>query len=116
MQAKASRFITYNVSCNVDDQVEVVYRCPPNTTAKMSLIYISNADGNTDLSLMWYRVRYLEEFQIIKARNFTAGDVYQISGAMIVLEPGDELRATASATAPDLDILCTVEEIFKPVG
>lgn len=117
MQAKASRFITYNVSCNVAGQIKVLYKCPPNTTSKMSLIYVANADGITDLALLWYRVRYLEEFQLIKAKNFVSGDVYQINGAFIVFEPGDELRVIASNNAaPNLDVLCTVEEIFKPVG
>lgn len=115
---KPSRPITYNVSCEVENQPYAVYTCPANATASMNLLYISNADGVTDISVTWYRTRYNSTFQIIKGKNFASGGIYQWDGnAYIVFEPGDIMYIVASGNAaPDIDALCTVVETFIPVG
>jgi len=115
---KPHRAITYNVSCEVENQQYALYTCPANASASMSLLYIANADGVTDIAVTWYRTRYNQTFQIIQGKNFASGGTYQWDGnAYIVFEPGDIMYITASGNAhPNIDALCTVVETFIPVG
>ena len=47
----------------------------------------------------------------------TAGEYILLTGATLVLEPGDAIRVTPSANAtPNIDAMCTVTETFQPVG
>ena len=116
--SKPYRSITYNVSCEVENQQYALYTCPPNASAQMNLLYIANANGVTDIAVTWYRTRYNQTFQIIEGKNFAAGAIYQWDGsAYIVFEPGDTLYITPSGNAtPNIDALCTVVETFIPVG
>jgi len=114
--AKPTRFITYNASAEVDGQVYLLYRCPQNCSAQMSLLYFANANGSVTVDVEWYRVRYGEEFFIVGSKNMATGEFVQFSNGFIVLEAGDEIRVKATGTTPDVDFMCTVEEEFKPVG
>ena len=117
MQAKSSRFITYNVSAEVSGTTYRLYTCPDNCSAKMLLLFAANADGTTTLNIQWYRVRYGQSFTILGGKNLGAGDFVQFSDGFIVFEPGDYMTITAvSSGTPNMDVLCTVEETFKPIG
>jgi len=114
---KPSRLKTYNVSAEVEDEVYTLYTCPANCSAQMNLLFLANANGNTSVNVGWYRVQYDDTFSILGGKNLVSGDFIQFSDAVIVFEAGDYLtvQATGNAT-PDIDVLCTVEETFKPVG
>lgn len=114
--SKSTRYTTYNVSAEVDGQQYVLYRCPANCVAYMSLLFFANANGTSTVDVEWYRVRYNEEFFIVGGKNMTAGEFVQFSDGFIVLEAGDEIRVTVAAATPNTDFMCTVEEEFKPVG
>lgn len=114
--SKPTRYRTYNASAEVDGQTYVLYTCPANCVAYMSLLFFANANGSVTVDVEWYRVRYNEEFFIIGSKNMATGEFVQFSDGFIVLEAGDELRVKATGTTPNVDFLCTVEEEFKPVG
>lgn len=117
MLSKSSRFKTYNVSAEVQDQVYTLYTCPANCVAYMSTLFVANADGNTTVTINWYRVSYDDTFAILGGKNMTSGEYIQFTNGMIVLEAGDYFTVKASGNAaPNMDVLCTVEEVFKPVG
>jgi hypothetical protein len=82
----------------------------------MSLLFLSNANGNTDVSVEWDRGDGTH-VHIVGGKNMVSGEYLQFSDGAVVLEPGDAMHVTASGnTSPHIDALCTVEEIFKPVG
>ena len=117
MLNKATRIVTYSKECRTEDQAEVLYTCPTNCRAMMTLLFISNANGNTSVDIMWYRENGSQHIHIIGGKNMTAGEFLQFDGATIVFEPGDYMTVTPTGnTAPHLDALCTVEEVFIPVG
>ena len=115
--AKNSRARTVNARGTVQDQQEVLYTCPANCRAHMSLLYVHNGGGgSTDVDVHWYRADE-SIFYIIEGKNMSASDFIQWSGAFIVLEPGDEMRFTPSGNStPIVDAMATVEEFFIPVG
>ena len=115
--SKNTRFLSYNVSANISGTTYTLYECPANCNAYMHLLFAANADGNTTLNINWYRVRYSDSFAIIGGKNMVSGEYIQLSSGFIVMEPGDKMQviATSSGT-PNMDVLCTVEEVFRPIG
>lgn len=113
---KKTRVVTYNIACTVEDQEYTLYTCPPNARAMMSLLFVSNANGNTTVDIEWNRADGTH-MHILGGKNMVAGDYIQFSDGYVVFEPGDSMAVTASGNAtPHIDVLCTVEEIFLPVG
>lgn len=79
----------------------------------MNLLYLTNTDGTTTVSVEWDRADG-SHAHILGGKNLSTGDFIQWSDAYIVFEPGDSMTVTATASAPHLDVLCTVEEYFLP--
>jgi hypothetical protein len=108
------------ISCTVKDQRETLYTCPANCRTKVPLVYIVNANGNTDVLFEIYKAAEDTYYYIIAGKNFAEGEFLQLSDAYIVLEAGDKLEVTPSGnTSPLIDALCTVEETFygnSPIG
>lgn len=95
---------------------ETLYECPANCRARVPLVYIVNANGNVSVTFEWYRAADTTHYYIISGKNLSTGESIQLSDGYIVLEPGDKLEVTPTGSAPRVDALCTVEEIFIPVG
>lgn len=113
---KSSRKVSYNISCTVEDQQETLYTCPANCRAEMSVLFLSNANGNTDVSVDWDRADGTH-VHIVGGKNMVSGEFLQFSDGVVVFEPGDAMHVVASGNStPHIDVLCTVEELFKPVG
>lgn len=104
------------ISCTVDGQRDTLYECPSNCRARVPLVYIVNANGNVSIDFEWYRAEQDTRFFIIGGKNLSTGESIQLSDGYIVLEPGDKLEVTPTGTDPVVDALCTVEEVFIPVG
>lgn len=104
------------IECTVDAQRETLYTCPANCRARVPLVYIVNANGTASVTFEWYRAADDIHYYIINGKNLGEGESLQLSDGYIVLEPGDKLEVTPSGTTPRVDALCTVEEIFIPVG
>lgn len=118
---RPSRFKSYHAHCLVDDDTQVLYTCPANTTSYMSLVFVSNVGANaSDFSVDWWHADDSSYTHIIGGKNLTVGEFLQLSGSFIVLEPGDRIEVTSSNTGgagvPDVDSICTVEEVFLPNG
>lgn len=122
--------INYNPSVNKSGRAKSVvkafttedvrgelYVCPNNSTARMVLLFFSNANGNTSVDVEWYRASDASHYFIVGGKNLTSGEYVQFSDSYIVLEPGDKIEITPSGNAaPNIHAFCTVEEIFIPVG
>jgi hypothetical protein len=108
------------ISCTVQDQRETLYTCPPNCRTKIPLVYIVNANGNTDITFEIYKAASNTHFYILSGKNFAASEFIQFSDSYIVLEPGDKLEVTPSGnSSPLIDAFCTAEETFygnSPLG
>jgi len=116
-QGKPARTISRGVICDTEDQVETLYTCPANCRAEVSMLFCVNANGNTSALAKWYKSDTTEEYNLIGGKNLGVGEFVLLTGATLVLEPGDQLRCVATGNvAPQLDYMCTVTETFVPVG
>lgn len=104
------------ISCTVDGQRETLYTCPLNCRARVPLVYIVNANGTVTVTFEWYRAADDTHYYVVSGKNFSTGESIQLSDSYIVLEPGDKLEVTPDGTTPIVDAICTVEEVFIPVG
>lgn len=104
------------ISCTTDAQTETLYECPSNCRARVPLVFITNVNGTVSIEFKWYRAADTTSYFIIGGKNLGTGEFIQLSDGYIVLEPGDRLEITPAGSTPIVDALCTVEEIFIPVG
>lgn len=115
--AKPARIISRGVVCDTEDEVKVLYTCPSNCRGEVSLLYVVNPNGTTDATVTWYRAATAESFRLVGGKNLGTGESVLLTGAILVFEPGDEIRCVASNNAsPEMDFICTVTETFIPVG
>lgn len=116
-QGKPARVISKGVICDTEDQVETLYTCPANCRAEVSMLFCVNANGNTSALAKWYKADTAEEYNLIGGKNLGLGEFILLTGATLVLEPGDQIRCIATGNVePQLDYMCTVTETFIPVG
>ena len=113
---KGFREKTPIISCTVDGQRKTLYTCPPNCRARVPLVYIVNANGTVSVTFEIYKADVNFHYFIVAGKNLSLGQSIQLSDGYIVLEPGDKLVVTPTGSTPVVDALCTVEEIFIPVG
>lgn len=116
-QGKPSRIISKGVVCDTQNQFETLYTCPSNCRAEMTMLYCVNANGTTTALARWTRASDSAVFRLIGGKNLSAGEFILLTGATLVLEPGDTITCVAQNNAtPELDYICTVVETFIPVG
>jgi hypothetical protein len=114
---KPARTVSKGVICDTEDQVETLYTCPANCRSEVTMLFCVNANGNTSALAKWYKSDTAEEYNLIGGKNLGTGDYVLLTGATLVLEPGDQIRCVATGNAsPTLDYMCTVTETFQPVG
>lgn len=114
---KPARRQSFGISCETENQAEVLYTCPANCRAEVEMLFVVNASGNTTVSGTWYDHSASTSFSLIGGKNMTSGEFILLTGATLVLEPGDEIDITPSGnSAPNIDAMCTVVETFMPVG
>lgn len=104
------------IACTTDAQRETLYECPANCRARVPLVFITNVNGTVSIAFEWYRAEDTTHYYIISGKNLSTGEFIQLSDSYLVLEPGDKLEVTPTGSTPQVDALCTVEEIFIPVG
>jgi hypothetical protein len=81
------------------------------------MLFIVNANGNTSVGSTWYDASSDTSFHLVGGKNMTSGEYLLLTGATLVLEPGDEIDITPTGNAsPNIDAMCTVIETFIPVG
>ena len=113
-QGRPARTRSFWVDAKVDQQVYDLYTCPPNCIAEVTMMHVVNAGGNTSVYLYWNDVSESYTSNIVGGKNMQTGEYFTLSGATLVLEPGDKLQAKSDgATTPHVDVLCTVTETFS---
>ena len=128
-QGKPARTRSYWADVKVDNTVYDMYTCPPNCTAEVTMLHIVNANGNTSVFAYWYiapqnvppalQATYPSGYasNIVGGKNMSVGEYVLLTGATLVLQPGDKIQVkSVGATPPHVDALCTVTETFIPVG
>lgn len=114
---KPARRQSFGVSCEVENQMETLYTCPANCRAEVEMFFVVNANGNTTVSGSWYDASADDSYNVIGGKNLTSGEYILLTGATLVLEPGDKLTIMPTANStPNIDAVCTVVETFIPVG
>jgi hypothetical protein len=115
--AKLTRERSTLKSFTTKDLREALYTCPNNCRTKVPLLFVTNANGTTTVTIEWYRASDGVHHFILSGKNLSLGEFIQFSDSYIVLEPGDKLEITPSGHAtPNISAFCTVEETFVPVG
>jgi len=94
-----------------------VYTFPPNFTAIVRDIFLTNVDGSSavDATLKYTDTSASATFSLLSTKSIAADDFLRIEDAYIVLETGDILKAQAGA-ANDLEVSVFVEEFHRPQG
>lgn len=116
-QGKPARTISKGVSCETEDQLEDLYTCPDNCRAEVTMLFVVNANGNTTVNAYWYDSSATASYSILGGKNMTSGEYILLTGATLVLEPGDKIRVMPTGNStPNIDAMCTVTETFVPIG
>lgn len=128
-QGKPARTKSFWADVKVDNTVYTMYTCPANCRAEISMLHVVNANGNTSVFLYWFvapanvpdalKSTYPSGYtsNILGGKNMSVGDYVLLTGATLVLEPGDMIQVkSVGASPPHVDALCTVTETFIPVG
>jgi hypothetical protein len=91
----------------------VVYTCPANYVAKLTLMFISNHGGNNKLvSLQWFDASADQSYYIIGGTTLSATGYIKLDGSYLVLNPGDTFTVTPEAGS-SMDVTVTVEEYYE---
>jgi hypothetical protein len=114
---RPSRISSRGVVVKVNNSFQTLYTCPNNCLAEVTMLYIVNANGNASPTVVWERASDSAVFTILGGKNFNQGDSTLLTGATLVLEPGDILKCkTTNNNTPEMDFMCTVIETFIPIG
>ena len=94
-----------------------VYTCPPNFTAIIRDVFLTNVDGSAavDATLKYTDTSASATFSLLSTTSISADSYLRLENAYIVLETGDILKAQAGA-ANDLEVTVFVEEFHRPQG
>jgi fructose-specific component phosphotransferase system IIB-like protein len=94
-----------------------IYTCPPNFTAIIKEIFLTNVDGSAavDATLKYTDTSASATFSLLSTTSISADSYLRFNDAFIVLESGDILKAQAGA-ANDLEVTVFIEEFHRPQG
>jgi hypothetical protein len=94
-----------------------VYTCPPNFTAIIRDVFLTNVDGTSavDATLKYTDTSGSATYSLLSTKSIAADSYLRLENAYIVLETGDILKAQAGA-ANDLEVTVFVEEFHRPQG
>jgi len=94
-----------------------IYTCPPNFTAIIKEIFLTNVDGSAavDATLKYTETSASANFSLLSKKSISADSYLRFNDAFIVLESGDILKAQAGA-ANDLEVTVFIEEFHRPQG
>ena len=100
-----------SVGVNLPETVTTtVYTVPTGYYAKFNLLYLHNTGGNTKaITIQWYDASADTSVDILTAVSYASKTYSQFSNAYVVMEEGDQLRATPE-TGSSFDLIATFEE------
>ena len=101
---------------NESAAAEDVYTCPPNCVSEVTFIHVVNGGGSTRTVVLGWYVAADDYTSLFLSDKSLASDEYiTFSGIDLILQAGDKIRVTPSATG-HIDTIITVTETFIPVG
>ena len=105
MSRKISVGLTKNTAAK-----QTVYTVPTKQTALWNLLYVANVGANNKTAtVVWYDKSSDAEFAIV-SKSFNAGQTEQWNGgAYVVLEEGDEIRATIQDNLTTFTFIVSLE-------
>lgn len=107
------RSVGTNLTAGVSN---TVYTCPPNYTAKMVLLFVSNqGSGNKTVQLDWYDASTNETYAIVGGYVVSAYNFLKFDQSYLVLNAGDSFKVSPEAGST-MDATVTVEEYFDPAN
>ena len=94
-----------------------VYTCPPNFTAIIRDVFLTNVDGSSavDATLKYTDTSASATYSLLSTKSIAADSYLRLENSYIVLETGDILKAQAGA-ANDLEVTIFVEEFHRQKG
>jgi hypothetical protein len=99
-----------NLVAGVDN---VMFEVRGNTSAKVALLYISNASGNNkSVAVKWFDASTNETYYIVNNFELDAYKFLKLDGSYIKLDAGDKLICTPEA-ASTMSSIVTYEETEK---
>lgn len=105
------------LACTISGTVYTLYQCPANCSARVPLVFITNANGTATINFKIYKADVAISYFVIGGKNLGTGEFVQLNNETgLILSPGDRLEVTATGATILVDALCTVIETFKPVG
>lgn len=126
---KPARVRSFWADVKLDSTVYDMYTCPDNCRAEVTMLHVVNANGNTSVFVYWFiapenvpdalKSTYPSGYasNIIGGKNMSVGEYVTLTGATLVLQPGDKIQVkSVGASPPHVDTLCTVTETFVPIG
>lgn len=101
-----------SVGVNLPETVTTtVYTVPLGYYAKFNLLYLHNTGGSTKaITIQWYDASAAASVDILTGVSYASKTYSQFSDAYIVMEEGDQLRATPDSGSA-FDLIATFEEI-----
>jgi len=115
---KPARVISDHALCTAGGTLYNVYTCPNTCRAEVTMLMVTNSTGSTTTATVsWYDSSRTQTINILGSKSLSNGDYVLLTGATLVLEPGDRLDITAGTSGTiRVDALCTATETFIPVG
>ena len=106
-----------SVGANLTSSVEeVVYECPKNYTAKVTLVFVTNnANSNKTITIKWYDHTTDTNYNIAPAYVIAAYSFLKLSDGYLIMNSEDKLKFTPDASS-DMSAIVTVEEYFDPAN
>ena len=101
---------------NEGTTAEDVYTCPPNCVAEVTFIHVVNGGASTRTVVLGWYVAADDHTSLFLSDKSLATDTYvTFNDISLVLQAGDKIRVTPSATG-HIDTIITATETFIPVG
>lgn len=94
----------------------VIYTCPPNYTAHVVLLFVSNlGNSNKTVSAKWYNSHDNATYSIIGGYVISAYNYLKLDGSYLTLNAGDYISVNPEV-ASTMDATVTVEEFYDPAS
>jgi hypothetical protein len=86
---------------------------PSGYVAHWSLLFVSNHGGSTNSCTVYWDKATGTDLYIIDGKNISSKDFIQFSDGILVLQPGDSIKAQIGSTG-NFGIACTLDLLPAP--
>ena len=103
---------------NTGTSVEDVYTCPPNCSAEVNYILVSNgatSGGAVEVTVQWYVAADDYTSHFLRDKSIARRTFEEFPHIQLVLSPGDKIQVHPFSSS-HIDSIVTVTETFVPNG